>query len=77
MPVEWNTRSETVHHSRATLVGAKPRDGGFTLLKEAFDWIHTNRTPGRLVVNFGTGGSVSDLEFEQRELAPTPAVEDE
>lgn len=77
MPVEWNTKSETVHHSKATLVGTKPRDGGFALIKEAFDWIHANRTPGKLTVNFGTGGSASDLTFEQREPAVTPEAEDD
>lgn len=77
MTVEWNTRSETVHHSKATLVGSKPKDGGFALIKEAFEWIRANRTPGRLVVNFGTGGSASDLTFEQREPAVTPEADED
>jgi hypothetical protein len=77
MAVSWQVKSETVHHSKATWVGSKPRDGGFALLKEAFEWIRDNRTPGKLVVNFGTGGSVSDLEFEQREAAVTPEAEED
>jgi hypothetical protein len=35
MAVSWQVKSETVHHSKATWVGSKPRDGGFALLKEA------------------------------------------
>lgn len=77
MSVEWNVKSEIVHHSRASWSGPKPKDGGFALLKEAFDWIRDNRTPGKLVVNFGTGGSASDLEFIQSEPTPTPAADEE
>lgn len=72
MEVSWQVKSETVHHSKAVVNGSKPRDGGFALLKEAFDWIRANKTPGRLIVNFGTGGAVSDVEFEQKEPTVTP-----
>ncbi|MDE2099395.1 MAG: hypothetical protein KGL39_19240 [Patescibacteria group bacterium] len=75
MAVEWTVKSETVHHSKAQWVGVKPKDGGLQFLLETFEWIRENRTPGRLVVHFGTGGSVSSLEFEQREYAVTPEAE--
>lgn len=77
MAVHWTVKSEAVHTSKATWVGPKPRDGGFALLKEAFDWARHNRTPGQMVVNFGTGGSVSDLSFVQSEPTTTPDTEEE
>jgi hypothetical protein len=74
--VEWQVKSEIVHHSKASWVGAKPRDGGFSLLQEMFEWIRQNKTPGKMVVHFGIGGSVSCAEFEQTETTATPEVED-
>lgn len=75
MGVRWTVRSEEVHHSKATWVGEKPRDGGKILLLEAFDFVRTNKTPGRLIVDFGPGGAISVLEFEQKERIPSPVAE--
>jgi hypothetical protein len=75
MAVRWTVRSEEVHRSKATWVGEKPRDGGKSLLDEAFEFIHKNQQPGRLVVDFGIGGSVSMLEFEQKGRVPSPPAE--
>ena len=72
MSVAWFVKSEIVHHSRASWEGAKPKDGGRSLLLEMFEWIRENKTPGRMIVDFGTGGSVSCAEFEQRERTETP-----
>jgi hypothetical protein len=72
MAVEWQVKSEAVHRSKATWSGPKPRDGGLSLFMEAFEWIRGNRTPGKMVINFGTGGSISDLEFHQIEVIPSP-----
>lgn len=73
---EWSVKSEKVHHSRAVPVGAKPRDGGESLLLEMFHWIRENRQSGRLVVDFGTGGSISSAEFEQKERIASPTADD-
>lgn len=75
MAVKWQVKSEEVHHSRATWNGDKPKDGGRALLLEAFDWVRANKEPGRMIIDFGTGGSVSALEFEQRERVPSPPFE--
>lgn len=77
MSVRWTVRSEEVHRSTATWMGEKPRDGGKALLLEAFDFIHENKQPGRMIVDFGTGGSVSRLEYEQKESVPSPALVEE
>jgi hypothetical protein len=75
MAVTWKVKSEEVHRSRATWNGDKPRDGGKALLLEAFDWVRANRQAGRMTVDFGIGGSVSALEFEQRESIAPPFTE--
>ena len=75
MPVTWKVKSEEVHRSRATWNGDKPKDGGKALLLEAFDWVRANRQSGRMIVDFGTGGSVSALEFEQRKTISPPFME--
>ena len=75
MSVRWSVKSEEVHRSRASWVGEKPRDGGKALLDEAFNFVRKNKQPGRLVVDFGIGGSISMLEFEQKERIPSPVAE--
>ena len=75
MSVRWSVRSEEVHRSKATWIGDKPKDGGKSLLDEAFNFVRTNKQPGRLIVDFGTGGSISMLEFEQKERIPSPVAE--
>ena len=75
MAVEWYVKSEIIHHSKAAWVGAKPKDGGRSLLLEMFEWIRENKTPGRMIVDFGTGGSVSCAEFEQKEPTASPVAE--
>lgn len=75
MSVRWSVRSEEVHYSTATWVGLKPADGGKSLLDEAFDFVRANKQAGRLVVDFGLGGSISRLVYEQKERVPSPAVE--
>jgi hypothetical protein len=75
MSTRWTVRSEEVHRSKAIWVGDKPRDGGKALLDEAFNFVRANQTPGRLIVDFGTGGSISQLEFEQKERIPSPVAD--
>ena len=72
MSVRWSVKSEEVHRSKAIWVGEKPKDGGKRLLDEAFNFIRKNRQPGRLIVDFGIGGSLSTLEFEQKERIASP-----
>jgi hypothetical protein len=77
MPVQWTTKSREVHTSRAIWVGAKPKDGGVALLLEALEWARHNRQAGKMTLNLGTGGSISDIEFEQAELIATPPADED
>jgi hypothetical protein len=75
MAVRWTTKSREVHTSKAIWIGEKPKDGGVSLLLEALQWARDNKQAGRMTLNLGTGGSISDLEFEQSEFVPSPVAE--
>jgi hypothetical protein len=45
-------------------------DGGRALLLELFDEIRADRRVGRLTANFGPGGSIGALSFEEKETIP-------
>lgn len=75
MSVRWTVRSKEVHTSKAIWIGEKPKDGGLSLLMEALTWAKANKQAGRLTLDLGTGGSISNLEFEQSELVPSPVAE--
>jgi len=65
MSVRWTVKSKEVHTSKAIWIGEKPKDGGVSLLLEALAWARNNKQAGKMTLNLGTGGSISDLEFEQ------------
>jgi hypothetical protein len=67
MAVRWSVKSKVVHISKAIWIGDKPKDGGVSLLLEALAWMRENKQIGKLTLNLGTGGSISDLQFEQSE----------
>lgn len=75
MSVKWAVKSEKVHSSIATWEGPRDRDGGKALLNEAFDFVHEHKQAGRMTIDFGIGGSISSLRYEQRERTDTPARE--
>ena len=75
MAVRWTVRSKEVHTSKAIWIGEKPKDGGVSLLLEALTWARSNKQSGKMTLNLGTGGSISDLEFEQTEVVPSPVAE--
>jgi hypothetical protein len=43
----------------------KRKDGGRALLAEAFDFIHQEKQVGKLTAQFGAGGAISSLIFEE------------
>jgi hypothetical protein len=45
------------------------------MVLEALRWAKENQTAGKMTINLGTGGSVSNLEFEQTEATPSPVAE--
>lgn len=77
MAVRWQAKSETVHRSTAIWVGQKPKDGGLSMLLEALAWAREHAQQGKMTLHLGMGGSISGLEFEQREAATTPEPDDE
>jgi len=75
MSVRWTVKSKEVHTSKAIWIGEKPKDGGVSLLLKALAWARNNKQAGKMTLNLGTGGSISDLEFEQSEVVPSPVAE--
>jgi hypothetical protein len=61
-----STRTTSTVSSRTNLTSNAPRkDGGREWIGEAFDLIHTAKQIGQLTVNFGTGGSISSMHFDE------------
>jgi len=75
MSVRWTVKSKEVHTSKAIWIGEKPKDGGVSLLLKALAWARNNKQAGKMTLNLGTGGSISNLEFEQSEVVPSPVAE--
>ncbi|MHB1952113.1 MAG: hypothetical protein ACYCOU_00070 [Sulfobacillus sp.] len=74
-----STRSHVTH--RTTLAAdRKTDDGGRKLLTEAFDFIRSEKQVGKLTAQFGPGGSISSLFFEetttiqQRDIEIDPTI---
>lgn len=51
------------------------RDGGKAFLLEVFDLIHSNHQVGELRVQFGIGGSISSVQFTERQRIPQKDIE--
>ena len=72
--MKTSTRSHVTHRTRLT-ADVKPEDGGRKLLIEAFDFIRSEKQVGKLTAQFGPGGSISSLVFEETETIPQKAIE--
>ena len=59
------TTKSTVTHKTIITADAKKDDGGRSLLIEAFDFIRMEKQVGKLTAQFGVGGSISALCFEE------------
>lgn len=62
--MKTSTRS-TVTHKTTVTSEVKRDDGGRALLLELFDDIRGDRRVGKLTAQFGVGGSISSLTFEE------------
>jgi hypothetical protein len=62
--MKTQTHSFITHKTALTADEKKP-DGGRALLLEAFDFIRQERQVGKLTAQFGVGGSISSLVFEE------------
>lgn len=77
MPLKIRTITHAVHKNTITFdapINHAP-DGGQKWLNEAFKLIHLNSQVGALTVQFGPGGSVSSMIFEEREVIPQSKIE--
>lgn len=68
------TRSIVTHKTTVTS-DTKRDDGGRALLNELFDDLHSDKRVGKLTAQFGAGGSISSLIFEETENIPQSAIE--
>jgi len=50
-------------------------DGGQKWLNESFKAIHLNSQVGTLTVQFGLGGSICAMKFEEKEVIPQKNIE--
>jgi hypothetical protein len=72
--MKWTVKSEKIHSSVAAWDGPRDRDGGKSLIIEAVDWVRANRQPGRMIIDFGAGGSMAAMRYEQKEHVEPPPV---
>jgi hypothetical protein len=68
------TRSHVTHRTTITADEKLP-DGGKSLLNEAFDFIRQERQVGKLTAQFGIGGSISSLIFEETDSIAQKDIE--
>lgn len=64
--MKTSTKSSVTHRTTLT-ADERLQDGGKALLIEAFDFIRSERQVGKLTAQFGIGGSISSLVFEETE----------
>lgn len=64
-----------VTHRTALTADPKLPDGGRALLIEGFDFIRSTRSVGKLVAQFGIGGSISSLVFEETDSIAQKDIE--
>lgn len=72
--MKTSTRSTVTHRTTVTSE-ARRDDGGRALLLELFDDIRGDKRVGRLTAQFGVGGSISALTFEETESIPQSSIE--
>ena len=72
--MKTSTRS-TVTHKTTVTSEAKRNDGGRSLMLELFDDIHGDKRVGKLTAQFGVGGSLSSLIFEETENIKQSEIE--
>jgi hypothetical protein len=72
--MKTSTRS-LVTHRTAVSSEEKRTDGGRALLQELFDDIHGDKRVGKLTAQFGVGGCISSLIFEETETLRQSEIE--
>ena len=72
--MKTQTKSTVTHQTHVTS-DSKRDDGGRALLLELFDDIRSDKRVGKMEVQFGLGGSISSLIFEESETIPQSQIE--
>lgn len=72
--MKTSTKSFVTHKTQVTSE-AKNTDGGRALLLELFNDIHSDKRVGKLTAQFGVGGSLSSLIFEETESIRQSEIE--
>ena len=72
--MKTSTKS-TVTHKTSVTSETKTSDGGRSLLLELFDDIREDKRVGKLTAQFGVGGSISSLVFEETENIAQKEIE--
>jgi hypothetical protein len=67
MPITTRTTSKATHSTKLTYIPefGERKDKGNKFAKDAVDLVQKNANPGRLVIEFGLGGGVSSVVFEE------------
>jgi len=72
--MKTSTKSTVIHQTHVT-AEKKRDDGGRALLIELFDDIRSDKRVGKLTAQFGVGGSISSLVFEESETIKQSEIE--
>jgi hypothetical protein len=72
--MKTSTKSVVTHRTTVTSEG-KRADGGRSLLLELFDDVRSDKRVGKLTAQFGVGGSLSSLVFEETESIAQREIE--
>ena len=77
MTLKIKTVTHAVHTNTITFEAPAnaSNDGGLRWLNEAFKAIHLNSQVGTLTVQFGLGGSICAMKFEEKEVIPQKNIE--
>ena len=67
--------TSSVTHKTSISAEVKKDDGGKSLLIEAFELIRKERQVGKLTAQFGVGGSISALCFEETSVIAQKDIE--
>jgi hypothetical protein len=77
MPITTRTTTHAVDKTIMMYtpeLGDRIKDGGRKFFNEVLDLIQKNQQVGTLTIQFGTGGSVSTVAFEEKQLIPQKDV---
>jgi hypothetical protein len=74
MAIKTRTTTQAVHRTIVTAEGTK-NSGGRDLLLETHDLIHSEKNVGQLTVQYGVGGCISSVVFEERETIAQKDIE--